>query len=137
MLNIFPTEWPPRLHVTLRRPVPLLVDLLVATRQTTSVVLALRDVVTRFLAPLTVVMSVMGWGYWIRPHPIVNRRLAMRVRPFVVVPAADRVMLSIPRVVQNDFDPNSQPVVDRHPTPLAWWLNLILGWRPAASPFVG
>ena len=137
MLGILATARPSRLNITLRRPVPLLVDLLVATRRTASVVLALRGVVAQFLMPLTAVMSFTGWGYWMRPHPVVNRRLALRVRPFVVVSAADRAMLSISRVVRNDFDPNPQPVVDRHPTSVALRLNLILCWRPAASPSVG
>ena len=107
MLDVFSTAQPPRLHVTLRRPVPLLVDLLVTTRRTASVVLALRGVVVLFLMSLAAVMSFTGWGYWMRPHPVVNRRLALRVRPFVFVSVADRAMLSIPRMVRNDFDPDS------------------------------
>ena len=79
MLNIFPTAWPPRLRVTLRRPVSLLVNFLVTTRRTASVVLAFWNVVARLLAPLAVVMSVTGWGNWMRPHPVVNRRLALSV----------------------------------------------------------
>ena len=137
MLNVFPTAWPPRLRAILRRPVSLLVNFLVTTRRTASVVLAFWNVVARLLAPLAAVMSVTGWGYWMGPHPVVNRRLMLRVRPFVIVSAADRAMLSVPRVVRHDFDPNPQPIVNRHPSSLTVWLNLILGWRPAASPFVG
>ena len=89
MLNIFPTARPSRLHMTLERSVPLLVDLLVATRRTASVVLALRGVVARFLVPLTAMVSFTGRSHWTRPHAVVNGRLALRVRPFVVVPVAD------------------------------------------------
>ena len=106
MLNVFPTAWPPRLHMALGRPVSLLVNFLVTTRRTASVSLAFWSVVARLLAPLAAVMSVAGWGYWMGPHLVANRRLALRARPFVVVSAADRARLCIPRVVRNDFDPN-------------------------------
>ena len=56
---------------------------------------------------------------------------------FVVVSAADRARLCIPRVVRNDFEPNSQPIMDLHPASLAWRMNLILSRRPTTSPPVG
>ena len=90
-----------------------------------SVVLAFRGIVARFLMPLSAVVSFTRWGYWMRPHPVVNRRLALRVRPFVAVSAANRAMLFIPRVVRNDFDPDSQPVMDRNPTSKALLLLIL------------
>ena len=104
MLNIFPTTWPPRLCVTLGRPVSMPVDLLVTTRRMASVVLAFCGAVSRLLLSLTAMVCFTGRGRWIRTHPVMNGQLMLGVQPFIIVSEADRAMLFVPRVVRNDFD---------------------------------